>query len=65
MTETHTHEPGVDLPPTRRNFYILFINGAMGLIGLALAIPAAARAGWEMLRRARPRRSAPACPSRE
>jgi menaquinol-cytochrome c reductase iron-sulfur subunit len=31
----------VELPPTRRNFYILFINGIMGLIGVALAIPAA------------------------
>ena len=27
--------------PTRRAFYIGFINGAMGLIGLALAVPAA------------------------
>ncbi len=31
----------VDVPPTRRAFYIGFINGAMGLIGLALAAPAA------------------------
>jgi menaquinol-cytochrome c reductase iron-sulfur subunit len=31
----------VDVPPTRRAFYIGFINGAMGLIGLALAVPAA------------------------
>jgi menaquinol-cytochrome c reductase iron-sulfur subunit len=30
----------VEVPPTRRAFYIGFINGAMGLIGLALAIPA-------------------------
>jgi quinol---cytochrome c reductase iron-sulfur subunit, bacillus type len=29
-----------DLPPTRRSFYIGFINGVMGLIGLALAVPA-------------------------
>ncbi len=41
MEETHSHEPAVELTPTRRNFYILFINGAMGLIGIALAIPAA------------------------
>jgi menaquinol-cytochrome c reductase iron-sulfur subunit len=31
----------VDVPPTRRTFYIGFINAAMGLIGLALAAPAA------------------------
>jgi menaquinol-cytochrome c reductase iron-sulfur subunit len=31
----------VDVSPTRRAFYIGFINGAMGLIGLALAAPAA------------------------
>ena len=31
----------VDVPPTRRAFYIGFINGVMGLIGLALAAPAA------------------------
>jgi menaquinol-cytochrome c reductase iron-sulfur subunit len=31
----------VEVPPTRRAFYIGFINGAMGLIGLALAAPAA------------------------
>jgi menaquinol-cytochrome c reductase iron-sulfur subunit len=31
----------VDVSPTRRAFYIGFINGAMGLIGLALAVPAA------------------------
>ena len=36
-----SHEPAVELPPTRRKFYILFINAAMGLIGIALAIPAA------------------------
>lgn len=31
----------VDVPPTRRAFYIGFINGVMSLIGLALAVPAA------------------------
>jgi menaquinol-cytochrome c reductase iron-sulfur subunit len=31
----------VDVSPTRRTFYIGFINGAMSLIGLALAVPAA------------------------
>ncbi len=31
----------VDVSPTRRAFYIGFINGAMGLIGVALAVPAA------------------------
>src|SRR5580658_9162040 len=31
----------VDVSPTRRAFYIGFINGAMSLIGLALAVPAA------------------------
>ena len=31
----------VDVPPTRRAFYLVFINGVMGLIGLALALPAA------------------------
>jgi menaquinol-cytochrome c reductase iron-sulfur subunit len=41
MEEHRSHEPAVELPPTRRNFYILFINGIMGLIGAALAIPAA------------------------
>jgi menaquinol-cytochrome c reductase iron-sulfur subunit len=41
MEEHHSHSPAVELPPTRRNFYILVINGAMGLIGVALAIPAA------------------------
>jgi len=30
-----------DVSPTRRRFYILFINGVMGLVGLALSIPAA------------------------
>ncbi|HUA17323.1 MAG TPA: ubiquinol-cytochrome c reductase iron-sulfur subunit [Bryobacteraceae bacterium] len=30
-----------DLSPTRRTFYIGFINGVMGLIGLCLAVPAA------------------------
>ena len=34
-------ETAVDVSPTRRAFYIGFINGAMGLIGLALAAPAA------------------------
>ncbi|MBZ5607546.1 MAG: ubiquinol-cytochrome c reductase iron-sulfur subunit [Acidobacteriia bacterium] len=41
MAEHHSHEPAVELPPTRRNFYILFINGVMGLIGAAVAVPAA------------------------
>jgi len=41
MEENHSLEPAVELPPTRRKFYILFINAAMGLIGVALAIPAA------------------------
>jgi menaquinol-cytochrome c reductase iron-sulfur subunit len=31
----------VEVSPTRRAFYIGFINGAMGLIGLAMAVPAA------------------------
>jgi menaquinol-cytochrome c reductase iron-sulfur subunit len=31
----------VEVSPTRRAFYIGFINGVMGLIGLALAAPAA------------------------
>jgi menaquinol-cytochrome c reductase iron-sulfur subunit len=31
----------VEVSPTRRVFYLAFINGAMGLIGLALAVPAA------------------------
>jgi menaquinol-cytochrome c reductase iron-sulfur subunit len=31
----------VDVSPTRRAFYIGFINGVMSLIGLALAVPAA------------------------
>jgi menaquinol-cytochrome c reductase iron-sulfur subunit len=35
------HPTAVDVPPTRRAFYIGFINGVMGLIGLALAAPAA------------------------
>src|SRR3984885_7397350 len=35
------HHEAVDVSPTRRAFYIGFINGAMGLIGLALAVPAA------------------------
>jgi menaquinol-cytochrome c reductase iron-sulfur subunit len=35
------HEAAVEVPPTRRAFYIGFINGVMGLIGLALAAPAA------------------------
>jgi menaquinol-cytochrome c reductase iron-sulfur subunit len=34
-------QTAVDVSPTRRAFYIGFINGAMGLIGLALAAPAA------------------------
>jgi menaquinol-cytochrome c reductase iron-sulfur subunit len=35
------HQSAVEVSPTRRAFYIGFINGAMGLIGLAMAIPAA------------------------
>jgi menaquinol-cytochrome c reductase iron-sulfur subunit len=35
------HETVVDVPPTRRAFYVGFINGVMGLISLALAVPAA------------------------
>jgi menaquinol-cytochrome c reductase iron-sulfur subunit len=31
----------VDVSPTRRAFYIGFINGVMGLIAVALAVPAA------------------------
>jgi menaquinol-cytochrome c reductase iron-sulfur subunit len=34
-------DEAVDVSPTRRAFYIGFINGAMSLIGLALAVPAA------------------------
>lgn len=41
MEEHSSHEPAVDVPPTRRTFYILLINGIMGLITAALAIPAA------------------------
>src|SRR5580658_930885 len=41
MEEHHSLEPAVDVPPTRRTFYILLINGIMGLITAALAIPAA------------------------
>lgn len=41
MPEHHSHELAPDLPPSRRNFYILLINGIMGLIGAALAVPAA------------------------
>src|ERR1700761_4296747 len=42
MDELHqAHTTAVDVPPTRRVFYIGFINGVMGLIGLALAAPAA------------------------
>jgi menaquinol-cytochrome c reductase iron-sulfur subunit len=40
MEEYRSHEPAVDVPPTRRSFYILLINGIMGLITAALAIPA-------------------------
>jgi len=41
MEENHSHEVADDLPPSRRTFYILLINAIMGLIGAALAIPAA------------------------
>lgn len=37
----HAQHEAVDVPPTRRAFYIGFINGVMGLIGVALAAPAA------------------------
>jgi menaquinol-cytochrome c reductase iron-sulfur subunit len=39
--QNKTQPAAVDVSPTRRAFYIGFINGAMGLIGLALAAPAA------------------------
>ena len=41
MEEHQPHQPAVELPPTRRNIYLWFIHGAMSLIGIALAIPAA------------------------
>src|SRR5580704_2022042 len=41
MPEHHSHEQAEELPPSRRKFYILLINGIMGLISAALAIPAA------------------------
>jgi menaquinol-cytochrome c reductase iron-sulfur subunit len=41
MDEHQLHQPAVELPPTRRKIYMWFIHGAMSLIGLALAIPAA------------------------
>lgn len=41
MEENHSHESAEDVSPTRRTFYILLINGIMGVIGAALAIPAA------------------------
>lgn len=42
MDEIHqSPHQAVDVPPTRRAFYVGFINGVMGLIGLALAAPAA------------------------
>ena len=34
------HSTAVEVSPTRRAFYTGFINGVMGLIGLALAVPA-------------------------
>ena len=36
-----TQPAAVELPPTRRAFYIGFIDGVAGLISLALAVPAA------------------------
>ncbi|HTC34734.1 MAG TPA: ubiquinol-cytochrome c reductase iron-sulfur subunit [Bryobacteraceae bacterium] len=39
--ENEPQHAAVDVSPTRRAFYIGFINGAMSLIGLALAVPAA------------------------
>jgi menaquinol-cytochrome c reductase iron-sulfur subunit len=41
MEEKHLHEDAVDVSPTRRKFYILLINGIMGVIGALLAVPAA------------------------
>jgi len=42
MDESHeAQHQSVEVSPTRRAFYIGFINGATGLIGLALAVPAA------------------------
>jgi menaquinol-cytochrome c reductase iron-sulfur subunit len=41
MNESHSEHSVEDVPPSRRGFYILFINGVMGLIGAALAVPAA------------------------
>jgi quinol---cytochrome c reductase iron-sulfur subunit, bacillus type len=41
MAEHHSHEPAVELPPSRRKFYILLINGIMGVVSVALAVPAA------------------------
>jgi menaquinol-cytochrome c reductase iron-sulfur subunit len=42
MDQPNEAQPAaVDVSHTRRAFYIGFINGAMGLIGLALAVPAA------------------------
>src|SRR5260370_7357878 len=39
--ENQAHEGAGELSPTRRSFYIKFIYGAMSLIGVALAAPAA------------------------
>src|SRR5260370_15865253 len=39
--EHQSHEAAAELSPTRRSFYIKFIYGAMSLIGVALAAPAA------------------------
>ena len=41
MDEHHSHEPAVELPPTRRKVYTWLIHGTMSLIGAALAVPAA------------------------
>ena len=41
MHESHQTDAAVEVSPTRRAFYVGFINGVMGLIGLALAVPAA------------------------
>ncbi len=42
MDQPNEVQPAVtDVSPTRRAFYTVFINGAMSLIGLALAVPAA------------------------
>jgi menaquinol-cytochrome c reductase iron-sulfur subunit len=42
MSELHqSPELATELPPTRRGFYLVFINAVMGIISAALAVPAA------------------------